>query len=135
MGLSVPRGSHACSTFQGKVVVAGGFNSGSAALDSTEILDPVTREVRQGGPMSTPRSSFGMYNIGYAGSRILMTFGSAVHGSTAVEKESLLQEWDPAAEEWKAAPAVMARRVSFAAVTVEARHVCKQGELLACSKA
>ena len=95
----------------------------------------MTREIRLAGPMSTPRSAFGMYNIGYAGSRILLTFGSLGAGSTATQKERQLQEWDPAAEEWKAAPAVMARRALFSAVTVEARHVCPQGELLACSKA
>jgi hypothetical protein len=78
---------------------------------------------------------FGMYNIGYAGSRILLTFGTWGPGSTAAEKESLLQEWDPTDNVWKAAPAVMARRAAFSAVTVEARHVCPRGEVLACSKA
>jgi hypothetical protein len=139
VGLSVPRGGHACSSFQGKVVVAGGYNStgyNGTGYDSTEILDPETRKVKPAGPMATPRDQFGMYEIGYAGSRILLTFGSySGSGSEAAVKESLLQEWDPAAEVWKAAPAVMARRALFSAVTVEARHVCPQGELRGCSKA
>jgi hypothetical protein len=146
-GLSVHRAGHACSSYQGKMVVAGGWNGGygdnGGWLDSTDILDPETRQVRPGGnghsaAMATPRVSFGIYEIGYAGSRILMTFGSRGPNSTATEREdreeSLLQEWDTAAEVWKAAPAVMSRRYAFAAVTVEARHVCPQGELLACSK-
>jgi hypothetical protein len=131
VGLSVPRKSHACSSFQGKVVVAGGYNGDY--LDSTEILDPVTREVKLAGPMSTPRQSFGMYEIGYAGwglSRALLTFGSASSGSTATLEESLLTEWDPWDQVWRAAPVVLARRAGFTAVTVEARHVCLQGELL-----
>jgi hypothetical protein len=137
VGLSVPRGYHACSSIQGKVVVAGGRNGGynhPKFLDTTDILDPETRQVRRGGPMATPRSDFGMYEIGYAGTRILLTFGSWGRGSTAADKESLLQEWDPAEEVWKAAPAVMSRRYAFSPVTVEARHVCPQGELIAFSK-
>jgi hypothetical protein len=84
-----------------------------------------------------------MYEIGYAGSRILVTFGSVGKGSVdgayviggsvdteilVQQKESLLQEWHPTDERWKPAPAVMARRYAFSAVTVEARHVCRQGE-------
>jgi hypothetical protein len=137
VGLSDTRQQHACSSYQGKVVVAGGWKD-DGRTKSSELLDPVTREIQLAGPMSTPRSSFGMYNIGYAGSRILMTFGSdgvGGPGSTAAGKQSLLQEWEPTDKVWKAAPAVMARRYAFAAVTVEARHVCPQGELLACSKA
>jgi hypothetical protein len=119
------------------VVVAGGYNDDDGFLDSTSILDPETREVRPAGPMAMPRFYFGMYEIGYAGSRILLTFGAvgaSSYATAAAEKASLLQEWDPAAEVWKAAPAVMARRFGFSAVTVEAKHVCQRGELLACSK-
>jgi hypothetical protein len=165
VGLSVPRFGHACSSFQGKVVVAGGFGAGGLTgsglwdgyLSSTDILDPVSQQIRTGGPMATPRAAFGMYKIGYAGRRILMTYGSAssllsqlyaipaqpfyTHEQAVqeavqafIEKETLLQEWDPATEVWKPAPAVMAGRAQFSAVTVEARHVCPQGELLACSK-
>jgi hypothetical protein len=174
-GLSVPRKRHACSSYQGKVVVAGGVPGGDSlpgpvildlvtrggingdVLDSTEILDLASQQIQTGGPMSTPRKSFGMYEIGYAGTRILMTFGSSNQGyvvapppilpggggggggslgsgSSVEEKETLLQEWDPAAEVWKPAPAVMTRRHDFSAVTVEARHVCPQGKVLACSK-
>jgi hypothetical protein len=114
------------------VVVGGGYNDDDGFLDSTEIIDPASRQIRPGGPMGTPRLHFGMYKIGYAGSRILLTFGavgSSSYATAAAEKASLLQEWDPAAEVWKPAPAVLARRTDFAAVTVEARHVCRQGEL------
>jgi hypothetical protein len=132
-GLSVPRAGHACSNFNGTVVVAGGYTDGGFT-DGTDILDPETRQVEQAGQMATPRSGFGMYNIGYAGSRILLTFGSYARENEEAEKESLLQEWDPTDKVWKAAPAVMARRADFSAVTVKARHVCPQGELLGCSK-
>jgi hypothetical protein len=136
--LKVPRSHHACSTFNGTVVFAGGTGSGIwNSLASTEVLDLVSRKVRTAGPMATKRWLFGMYEIGYAGSRILLTLGTLGPNPqitpTTAEKESLLQEWDPATEVWKPAPAVMARRYGFAAVSVDARHVCPRGELLACS--
>ena len=65
---------------------------------------------------------------------LLVTFGVFGLGSRAVDVESLLQEWRPATKTWIASPAVMTRRWAFSSVTVDARHVCPQGEVLASYK-
>jgi hypothetical protein len=135
--LLTSRAFHACSSFEGIVVVAGGGDDDFIGGKTTEVVNLSNGEVQEAGLMATRRSAFGMFQIGYEGNRILVTFGS--YGpffiSEAVEAESVLQEWRPATKEWIASPAVMATRAGFSAVSVEARHVCPQGQLLACFKA
>jgi hypothetical protein len=125
--LSRTRDGHACGKLGGKVVVAGGYGGGA---ETTEVIDLETGEVRWAGDMSTPRAAFGMVKVGLPQSNILLTFGSYGYGSgttDAAQKESLLQEWSDTEESWIPSPAVMERRASFSAVTVEAHLVCLAG--------
>ena len=114
------------------VVVAGGsvdVGGGSySTLSSVELIDLKTRVVREAAIMDSPRHAFGMFQIGFQASRILLTFGSAGDDSEP-DPDSLLQEWEEATESWIRSPAVISARQWFSAATIPANLVCKPGRL------
>lgn len=124
--LSRTRNGHACGKLGGKVVVAGGapsFSGGHqdwAPSRTTEVIDLVTREVRPGGDMASPRDGFVMAEVGVEGSSILLTYGSNGFNLNGGE-DSLLQE------EWIPSPAVLSKRHPPKSVTVDASLVCPEG--------
>ena len=129
---SVARRGQACHRVDSTVLVAGGYVEGGVGeTNLTEIIDLATKQVRKGGDMATARWYLGMFEVGFKGRRVLLTFGNfgpeQEHGLASAEA-SLLQEWDKEGERWIPSPAVMDPRDSFGAATVDAKLVCKQGE-------
>ena len=142
--LASARATHACIKTGRTVVVAGGGGVQMGAptiFKTTEIIHLDTHEVRLAGDLKTPRFLFGIFDVGYRGQSIILTFGSnkaaelsvSTNGSVQinglfVDPESIIQEWDPAKEAWHFSPAVLGPRHGFSAVSVEASLVCKPGQ-------
>jgi hypothetical protein len=149
--LAAPRAGHACSLFQGGVIVAGGGNGHDVedGAETTEIVHVASRKVRSAGSMLTRRAGFGMFEVGFKDFKTLITFGSWDVGLMANSNESQTEEWlvgrpvDHASglggpprfglarygsEGWHGGLAGTEEwpgtRHGFSAVTVEARHVC-----------
>ena len=117
----------------GSVAAVPGPEPGAAGgsyetLSTVELIDLKTRQVRAAGSMNSPRHAFAMFQIGFPGSRILLTFGSAGDDSVS-NPASLLQEWQEASESWIPSPAVLTSRQWFSAATVPANLVCKPGRV------
>ena len=133
----VARSGQACHKVDSTVLVAGGFVQGGVGVTNlTVIIDLVTKQVRKGGDMATARWNFGMFEVGFRGRSVLLTFGNYgpdQEDGLASAEASLLQEWNREGERWIPSPGVIDPRDSFAAATVEARLVCKPGEIERCA--
>ena len=147
--LAGPRLGHACIKAGNSVVVAGGGRQAEGlklelvVLKTTEIINLKTKEVRPAGDMKTPRFLFGIFEIGYKGQTIKLTFGSySLDNSTyginesnfnpaleVYDEDSLLQEWDNTKEDWLQSPAVLNPKFGFSVLSVDASLVCKPGEI------
>ena len=99
-----------------------------STLSSVELIDLKTRVVRAAASMDSPRHAFGMFQIGFPASQILLTFGSAGDDSSS-DPDSLLQEWEEATESWITSPAVIATRQWFSTTSVPADVICKPGRI------
>ena len=128
--MASPRIWHACSVSKKKVLVAGGAPiRGDFSLSrSTTVIDLETRQSYTAGNMTTGRFGFGMFEAGFIGNRVLLTFGSEGSGVGVNDEESLLQEWNKETEQWIPSPAVLIPKYAFAAITVNASLVCKPGK-------
>ena len=123
--LVLARKGHACIKTGHRVIVAGGETSYGAVTRTTEIINLETKTVSLAGDMASPRTPFGMFEVGYSGNSVVLTFGGSNLNFSATTNE----EFDPTTSKWRPSPAVMDPKVYFSAVTVEANLVCKPGEI------
>merc|ERR1712004_423124 len=90
--LYTERWGHACARIGDTVVVAGGVSPFFTIMDSTTLLDLSTREQRDGGAMSSPRTWFGMARVNGK----VLAFG----GTAGVDPLDSIEEWDSGSESW-----------------------------------
>jgi len=90
--LYTDRWGHACARIGSTVVIAGGVSPFFTIYDSTTLLDLTTREQRDGGTMSSPRTWFGMALVD---GRVL-AFG----GTGGLDPLDSVEEWEPKSDEW-----------------------------------
>ena len=69
-----------------------------------------------------------MFQVGYVGQTVLLTFGIEGTGVGVHENNSLIQEWDKVSKQWKLSPAVLTPKYAFSAISVDASLVCKPGD-------
>jgi len=92
--LYTDRWGHACARVGSTVVIAGGVSPFFTIYDSTTLLDLTTREQRDGGAMSSPRTWFGMALVD---GRVL-AFG----GTGGIDPLDSVDEWEPETDGWLA---------------------------------
>jgi len=118
--LYTDRWGHACARVGSTVVIAGGVSPFFTIYDSTTLLDLTTREQRDGGAMSSPRTWFGMALVD---GRVL-AFG----GTGGIDPLDSIDEWEPETDGWIARgelriPTAM---YSFPTITVKIEDFCAQ---------
>jgi len=116
--LYTERWGHACARIGDTVVVAGGVSPFFTIMDSTTLLDLSTREQRDGGAMSSPRTWFGMARVNGK----VLAFG----GTGGVDPLDSVDEWDPESDSWaqdqdRRIPTAM---YSFPAIPVKIDDFC-----------
>jgi len=115
--LYTDRWGHACARIGNTVVIAGGVSPFFTIYDSTTLLDLDTREQRDGGAMSSPRTWFGMALVGGK----VLAFG----GTGGIDPLDSVDEFDPESDGWvaldKRIPTAM---YSFPTITVKTEDFC-----------
>lgn len=118
--MSVQRRSPTLTTLPGgKVLAAGGFNLGAAALASAELYDPAANLWSPAGAMSSPRK---FHTATLVGGKVLVAAGE--DGTASLATADL---YDPVANGWTPAGAPAAARESHAAALLASGKVLVAG--------
>ena len=116
----------ACAFFKSKVIIAGGRHNGNS-LQSTEILDMKTMELRPGGNLIMSRYRPGMGIITWQGKPTLIAFGGRVsHGAFLDSVET----WDDLTETWTMLPQLKLKepKMAFGYITLPTDFICANKE-------
>ena len=110
----------ACASIGHAVVVVGGSRN-EAPSSKTEIIDVLTRTIREGPEMQIPRAWFSLVTVGEGAARRVLALG----GSTSSGKTDSVEEFKPAKGEWKMKSLGMAtKRARFAATVLPQGFAC-----------
>ena len=110
----------ACASIGHAVVVAGGSKN-KAPSSKTEIIDVLTRTIREGPEMQVPRARFSLITVGEGAARRVLALG----GSTSAGNTDSVEEFKPAGGEWKKKSLRMAtKRARFAATVLPQGLAC-----------
>ncbi|MGN6525278.1 MAG: kelch repeat-containing protein [Burkholderiaceae bacterium] len=113
----------------GRVLLAGGVDSGGAGLAAVDVFDPATQAWQHAAPMATARSSHAATLLGDG--RVLVTGGSLPGGAAAQGYANLASAeiYDPAANTWTTvAPMAVARSHHTATLLADGRVLVVGGE-------
>ena len=93
--LNIARYDHACVNYQNKkIIVAGGYGDSCGNMDSTEVIDIATREIRKVGPLQEKRRKLGMAIIGTTERNKVLVFGGYA-------TEKTINIWNATTESWQ----------------------------------
>ena len=100
--LSFRRTGHACTRLGNEVIIAGGIDNLGNTIDSTEIINLVTLDIKIVGALKVPRSYFGLatFNDGKQ-FRILAFGGYDSNENSGLQFLSSVEEWNMEEQTWQ----------------------------------
>ncbi|NCT67125.1 MAG: DUF11 domain-containing protein [Rhodanobacteraceae bacterium] len=118
--LATPRSNHTATPLaDGRVLVAGGWNSSSGYLSATELYDPTTNTWLAGAPLSPAR--YGQSAVVLRSGKVLVTGGRTANGIVATT-----ELYDPVTDTWSLMRSMSKPRASHTATLLA------DGRVLAC---
>ena len=113
-----------CTVINKKVVITGGRGRSGETIQSTEVLDLVTRRIEYAGDLNKPRHAFHTLTILSGGIERVLALGGCERQPSEICHDSV-EELNEKSLIWSPAPDLLQKRADYGAIAVPKSFICQ----------